>query len=157
VSEKPPGTISTADLLAEAEQLEAEARARLARAKQIRDAVEMIERLRADGPLTSVSIDTIGIDTMSSTDTQKVAGPKFASRHPLPTKAKALGKSIPDVAAEISKALKRKVPRTTVRSWYASKDGDAGRPIPADAVKFFEADPWGIPRAAWKNGIKDTD
>lgn len=116
-----------------------------------------IEALREMGPLTTVSINDMRIDTMSSTDTPKVPGPKFTSRHPLTVRAKALGMSIPDVADELTKALKRKVPRTTVRSWYAPKGSDSARAIPADAVGFFEAEPWGIPRDAWKNGIKDTD
>ena len=140
-----------------ADRLEREAQAQLARAKQLRGAADTIEALRAMGPLTTVSINDMRLDTMSSTDTPKVSGPKFTSRHPLPVRAKALGKSIPDVAAELTKALRRNVPRTTVRSWYLPKGDESARPIPADAVKFFEADPWDIPRDAWKNGIRDAD
>jgi len=144
-------------LRALADRFEREAAALTTRAKQLRGAADTIEAIRAMGPLTTVSINDMRIDTMSSTDTPKVSGPKFTSRHPLPIRAKALGKSIPDVAAEVTKALKRNVPRTTVRSWYAPKGSESARAIPADAVKFFEADPWGITRDAWKNGIKDAD
>ena len=144
-------------LEADAKRQRASAAAQEERARQLRGAADTIEAIRAMGPLTTVSINDMRLDTMSMADTPKVSGPKFTSRHPLPIRAKALGKSIPDVAAELTKALKRNVPRTTVRSWYLPKGDESARPIPADAVKFFEADPWGISRDAWKNGIKDPD
>jgi hypothetical protein len=100
--------------------------------------------------------DTLDAMNTSEIDTRPgVPGRKFTTRHPLTAKAKALKIPIKDVAEQLSKKLKRTIPRTTDRSWYAPKDSGDGRPIPEDAVKFFEADPWDIPRSAWKNGISE--
>lgn len=83
-------------------------------------------------------------------------GPKFKTKHPLPLRAKARGMSIEDVADELTKRFKRKIPRTTVRSWYASKASGDGRPIPQYVADYLAEPPWDIPASAWKNGIDDT-
>ncbi len=97
----------------------------------------------------------IQIDTMDTSANAQGdgPGPKFLVKHPLPRRARQLKMSIPKVAAALTKALGRTIPRTTVRSWYAAKDGESARPIPEDAVRFFEAPPWSLPRSVWKNGI----
>jgi len=98
------------------------------------------------------------IDTMSSAQIEEsgTPGPKFSAKHPLPARIKALHMSTPKVAKELSKALGRKIVRTVVRSWYLPKGHDDARPIPLDAVAFFEREPWNIPRSAWKN-VKDPE
>jgi hypothetical protein len=119
----------------------------------------LAERVLRESTLTSVSKVSNTLDTMSTAEMQipTPRGRKFTARHPLPARAKALGKPIRVVADDISKALKRKIPRTTVRSWYAAKGSESARPIPRDAIAFFEAPPWNIPPEAWKNGTSSSD
>jgi hypothetical protein len=122
---------------------------------------EFLDEVLGGSYRSSLTVSKVSnnLDTMSSVDSQVPAarGRKFTARHPLPARAKALGKAIHVVAADVSKALERKIPRTTVRSWYAPKGTESARPIPEDAVRFFEGEPWGIPRGAWKNGITPKD
>lgn len=144
-------------MIEEAESLEKTAAAYLARAKQLRSVAAAIRALQKESALPlREQYDTLDAMNTSEIDTRPgIPGRKFTTRHPLTAKAKALKIPIKDVAEQLSKKLKRTIPRTTVRSWYAPKDSGDGRPIPEDAVKFFEADPWDIPRSAWKNGISE--
>lgn len=140
-----------ARVYAELDRIDAEA-ARQRQALLDREGIPvgLLEKLS----LTSVSVVSKHIDTMPATTQDQILpprGPKFAERHPLITRAKALGKSMPAIAGDLTKALKRPVARTTVRSWYTQDPGSA-RPIPEDAVKFFESEPWRISRSAWRNG-----
>jgi hypothetical protein len=179
-----PRQMTSTEMRTEAAELERVAKSYLERAKQLREVAALVDGLAKHpvidphtvsrpafpGPLhdappdskkgrlpSNVQYDTLDAMNTSEIDTRRaIAGRKFTTKHPLTAKAKAMKTPIKDVAEQLSKKLKRTIPRTTVRSWYAPKDSGDGRPIPEDAVRFFEADPWNIPRAAWKNGISES-
>lgn len=99
--------------------------------------------------------------TLAAMDTSTILdrsprGRKFKADHPMVERAKALKKPMHAVAAELEKKLKRRFPRTTVRSWYVEAGSDHARPIPKDVAEYFARKPWGIPLQAWKHGISDT-
>jgi 7-cyano-7-deazaguanine reductase len=57
-----------------------------------------------------------------------------------------------DVAAVLTKRLGRKVPLSTVRSWYKDPSRSDYRRIPADAAEACKAE-WGIPLEDWHRVI----
>lgn len=146
-------------LRAEADALETEADRLRAEAKARRNLAAQLEQLEMGLPLgrQSDTLDAMGTSANAAAESIPTRpGPKFRTKHPLPVRAKARGMSIENVADELAKKLRRKIPRTTVRSWYASKDSGDGRPIPKDAADYLALSPWDIPRSAWKNGIDET-
>lgn len=167
-----------AELRRQADQIEAEANRRealLTSVRSLRSRLVSIEEDAADAaeirrqlgaflgevkrivedeglPLRS---DTDTLDTMDTTPIVSTPrGPRMKSKHPLPKRAKELGRSIPDISRELDSALRKHYPRTTIRSWYA-RAGDAAREIPRRVVTYFAAAPWSIPESAWRNGISE--
>lgn len=58
------------------------------------------------------------------------------------------GEKIADIAKWLEEKLKRRVPRSTVQSWYKDPSDPAYRPIPEDAEELIRAR-YRIPRSSW--------
>jgi hypothetical protein len=122
------------------------------KAEALRKAAEAFEDVANSWDLPSGADDDT-LDTMDATAnaTAPPRGPRFTSGHPLVIRAKKLKRSMPAVAAELTKALGWTISRTVVRSWYAPAGDVAARPIPEKAVKYLQQPPWRIPRSAWRD------
>ena len=118
--------MSVAEVRAYADRLEREAQAQLARAQQVRDAADTIERLRDGSALTTDN----AYDSNNRMSSAVAIGP---SRGPVPDKdgpaTKVMNElGFPNLAA-LAKALGER--HGTVRSWNLREDGLPERVLPA--------------------------
>ena len=152
--------MSVAELRAYADRLEREAQAQLARAQQVRDAADTIERLREMGPLTSTEDSTINSTmgqpaiAISTEKTRALARGKGRS--------KALRQRHPFVVALYEKkmtmtdwAAKNDLPLASVASWVATARKGKRR-IPARFAAQIQRE-FGLPATVetWPNGITE--
>lgn len=142
----------SADVAASVERrarLRAELAAEEARLAELLEAqrrlVEEIEAEHRNAVLHNRHGEASVIDTMDAAI--QVRGARLGTKH-------AGAVSIRRVDGSIGKfAAKHGLKPTTVRSWYAK--GEAARRIPRAWADLLGKSPYGVPLAAWRNGIDE--
>lgn len=135
------------EAVAERDRLRAEAEAKAQEVKVLERALGELDRLRADSRLhNSHKRARINRNMDAAQPARPTRGQPLKTKHVFPLRAREVDGSLSATARKLG------VSNAWARSWYL--DGELGREIPEKYADILAAEPYKIPRSAWKNGIR---